>query len=155
MGLLPNRAHVMAKPPKSRPLKLDLTAESASLELPAFLARSEGAPAYHGFPIVSETITDGWCLGTITEYAMPDGCDSGDAFVVAPNGSRAGLVWDVGEGEPVEICAPDDLRWGVYQVWFPQTVRTTDDLVVCFRAVLPQLQKIYETVQPNPLRFTI
>ncbi len=83
-------------------------------------------------------MTDGWCFGTITEYAAPDGCDSGDAFVVAPDGSRAGLVWDVGKGEPQEIRAPDDTRWGVYQVWFPRVVRTTDDLVTCFRAILLQ-----------------
>jgi len=137
----------MSGPPKSRPLKLDETAQSASPELPAFLARPEGAPVYHGFPIVPETMTDGWCFGAITEYAHADGCESGDAFVVAPDGSRAGLVWDVGEGEPTEICAPDESRWGVYQIWFPRPIRTTDDLVACFRAVLPQLQRIYERVQ--------
>jgi len=137
----------MAERPKSRPLKLDDTAVSASAELPAFLARPEGAPVYHGFPIVTETMTDGWYFGAITEYAHPDGCDSGDAFVVAPDGSRAGLVWDVGEGELTEICAPEAGRWGVYRIWFPRVVRTTDDLVVCFRAVLPQLQRIYERIQ--------
>ncbi|MGE0375432.1 MAG: hypothetical protein AB7I48_14820 [Planctomycetaceae bacterium] len=119
----------MAEPPKSRTLKLDDTAASKSLELPAFLSRPEGAPVYHGFPIVKETMTDGWCYGAITEYAYADGCDSGDAFIIAPDGSRAGLVWEVGEGEPTEICAPDAGRWGVYQIWFPRVVRTNDDLL--------------------------
>lgn len=137
----------MSEPPKSRPLTLDEAATSASSELPAFLARPDGTPVYYGFRVITETMTDGWCFGTITEYAAPDGCDSGDAFVVAPDGSRAGLVWDVGKGEPQEIRAPDDTRWGVYQVWFPRVVRTTDDLVTCFRAVLPQLQCIYERVK--------
>ena len=92
-------------------------------------------------------MTDGWCFGTITEYADPKGCDFGDAFVVAPNGSRAGLVWEVGEDEPSEILPPDEKRWGVYQIWFSRPIRTTDDLVACFREVLPQLQRIYERVQ--------
>ena len=140
---------VMSEPPKSKKLKLDGSAMSASRELPAFLARPKGAPVYHGFPIVAETMTDGWCFGTITEYESPDGCNYGDAFVVTPDGSRAGLVWEVGNGEPAEILKPDDSRWGVYAIYFPKVIRTTDDLVTCFRAVLPQLQKIYERVRNN------
>jgi hypothetical protein len=137
----------MSELPKSRPLRLDETAKSSSSELPAFLARPEGAPVYHGFPIIPETMTDGWCFGAITEYANSDGCDTGDAFVVAPDGSRAGLVWEVGEGEPAEICAPDNSRWGVYAVSFPIPIRTSDDLIVCFRAILPKLQRIYERIR--------
>src|SRR5207247_11194706 len=99
---------------KPRQLMLDETARLADPELPAFLAKPAGAPAYHGFPLVPETMTDGWCLGTITEYIDVDGCDSGDAYVVAPDGSRAGLVWDVGDGELTQISSPDESRWGVY-----------------------------------------
>jgi hypothetical protein len=132
---------------KSRPSKLDDNAAALNPDLPAFLSRPEGAPDYHGFPVIPETIIDGWCLGAITEYTDPNGCDSGDAFVIAPDGSRAGLVWDVGEGEAQEISRPDGSRWGVYQVWFPASIRTTDDLVRCFRAVLPQLQAIYKRVR--------
>ncbi|MFN0278801.1 MAG: 3-deoxy-8-phosphooctulonate synthase [Pyrinomonadaceae bacterium] len=132
---------------KPRQLMLDDTAVSAGSELPAFLAKPEGSPAYHGFPLVLETMTDGWCLGAITEYLDPDGCDSGDAYVVAPDGTRAGLVWDVGAGDVTEICPPDELRWGLYQIWFPRPIRTTDDLVACFREVLPQLQEIYDQLR--------
>ena len=138
---------VMSEPLKSRPIKLDDSAKSASPDLPAFLARPEGTPVYHGFPIIPETMTDGWCLGTITEYTSKDGCGSGDAFVVAPDGSRAGLVWEVGVGEPAEILKSDESRWGVYAVYFPKIIRTTEDLVECFRSVLPQLQRIYERVR--------
>ena len=122
-------------------------------DLPAFLDPPEGAPPYYGFPLVPETMTDGWCLGVITEYEEegPEGCTEGDAFVVAPDGSRAGLVWDVGEeieGEECEeICEPDEERWGVYQVWFPRPVCKPEDLVLFFRAILPRLKLIYERVQ--------
>ena len=51
--------------------------------------------------------------------------------------------WNIGDGEPKEIREPDDTRWGVYQVFFPRVVRTTDDLIACFRTLLPQLQCIY------------
>ena len=129
--------------PQGTQLKLDDAAAIASPDLPDFLAKPDGAHAYHRFPLVPETMTDGWCLGAITEYEDPDGCDSGDAYVVAPDGSRAGLVWDVGTGKIGEICPPDKSRWGIYQVWFKRPVRTTDDLVAAFRTVLPELQGIY------------
>ena len=98
---------------------------------------------YHGFVIVPQTYTDGWCLGTMTEFEDPDGCDGGDAFVVAPDGSRAGLVWEVGTEPLQEILPPDAQGWGVYAVSFPHVIRTVDDLVAAFRAVLPQLKAKY------------
>lgn len=132
--------------PQSRPLKLDESAASADPSLPAFLTRPAGAPVYHGFPVVPETLTDGWCFNAITDPFDPSGADSGDAFVVAPDGTRAGLIWDVGVGEPIEIRPPEPERWGVYQVWFPRPVVTMDDLIHCFQSVLPQLQRIYRQV---------
>lgn len=49
----------------------------------------------------------------ITDFvADPD--TWGDAFVVAPDGSRAGLVWESQVSDPFfnEVLAPDDDRWG-------------------------------------------
>ena len=71
-----------------RRITIDPNAPSAKPGEPAFVARPVGSPVYHGFVIVAETCTDGWCLGSITEFEDPDGCDGGDAFVVAPDGSR-------------------------------------------------------------------
>ena len=100
-------------------------------------------PVYHGFVIVPETCTDGWCLGTISAFEDPDGCDGGDAFVVAPDGSRADLIWQVGTEPLEEILPPDAERWGVYAISFPHVTRTTADLVAAFRTVLPQLKAKY------------
>jgi hypothetical protein len=119
-------------------------AKSADSALPTFLARPDGAPVYHGFPLIPETMTDGWCLGAITHFEYPEGCVAGDAFVMAPDGSRAGLVWDVGSRPLAQIMAPDEGRWGVYQVSFPKAVHTRDDLVFCFRAILPELKAAHE-----------
>ena len=40
---------VMDDVPKGRPLAIDATAQSASPTEPAFVARPEDAPVYHGF----------------------------------------------------------------------------------------------------------
>ena len=136
----------------SRLLRLDETAKSADSSLPAFLLRPEGALAYHGFPIVQVTCADGWCFGAITDFDDADGCDSGDGYVVAPDGSRAGLVWDVGHEPTQQIVPPDEERWGVYAVWFPRIVTCVDDLIFNFRSVLPDLKAIYQSVKSQDAR---
>lgn len=137
----------MAGEPDGKPLRLDPQAQSSSSDLPAFLARPADAPVYHGFPPVAATETDGWCYGAITEFEDSDGCTEGDGFVVAPDGSRAGLVWAVGNFQTEELLPPDADRWGVYSMAFPRPVRTTGDIVECFHAVLPQLKELYAKVR--------
>lgn len=130
----------------SKPLRLDPSAESESADKPAFLTRPQEAPVYYGFPLIEGSKTHEWYYGAITEFEDPEGCEAGDGFVQAPNGERAGLVWQVGTGEVYEILPPDEERWGVYGVWFPRLVRNTDDIVFNFRFVLPELQTIYERI---------
>lgn len=138
------------KAPVGLPLRLDPAAASADSTLPAFLARPAGAPVYHGFPLIDETRTDGWCYGAITGFDDPDGCEAGDGFVVAPDGSRKGLVWSAGEFETRRICEPTADRWDVYEIAFPRPVRNVTDLVDCFRAVLPQLKALHAKLQGRP-----
>ena len=126
---------------KGRAIVTDDNAESADPSLPAFLARPEGAPVYHGFPLVEETRTpDGWCFGAITDFADDD---AGDAFVVAPDGSRAGIVWQQGDGEFAEVRPPESGRWGVYAVWFHSVPHTVEDFVRELHAWLPRLREIH------------
>jgi hypothetical protein len=124
----------------------DPSAKSRTSGEPAFLSRPEDAPVYHGFPLIEETRTDGWCFGAITAFEDANGCEYGDAFVVAPDGSRAGLMWEVGNFPVREVSGPEEGRWGVYEVAFPKVVRTVADLVECFRSVLPELQRIHREV---------
>ena len=131
------------KTPDGLPLQLDPAAPAADPELPAFLSKPSGAPVYHGFPLIEETRTDGWCYGAITAFDGPQGCDAGDGFVVAPDGSRAGLVWSVGDFETEAVCEPTVERWGVYEIAFPHAIRNTSDLVECFRVVLPELKALH------------
>jgi hypothetical protein len=130
-------------------LFLDENAESSSTELPAFLAKPDGAPVYHGFPLLKESETYGWILGIITEFEDENGCDEGDAYVQAPNGDRIGLVWDVGKGELSMVREPDDNRMGVFQVWFPRIVKTKEDIIENFRHILPSIQKKYEEMKKS------
>jgi hypothetical protein len=135
------------KTPDGLPLHLDPAARSADPVLPAFLSKPSGAPVYHGFPLIEETRTDGWCYGAITAFDDPKGCDAGDGFVVAPDGSRAGLVWSVGDFATEAVCESTVERWGVYEIAFPHAIRNTSDLIECFRAVLPELKALHAALR--------
>jgi hypothetical protein len=127
-------------------LRLDPNAESGSPNLPAFLAHPAGAPVYHGFVIVDGTRIDGWAFGTITEYEDPAGCEYGDAFVIAPDGTRAGIVWQVDEFEPAVVSPPEPGRWDVYAFAYPTPIRTTDDFVRMCHGFLPELRRRHAAV---------
>jgi len=57
--------------------------------------------------------------------------------------ARAGLAWSVGTYQTMQICPSDLARWGVFAIAFPWRVQTMDDLVHCFRYVLPELQGLH------------
>ena len=76
-----------------RPLAIDSEAKSASPTEPAFIARPDNAPVYHGFVVLDDVTVDGFTLGKITDWEA-ESCEEGDAFVIAPDGTRAGLVWE-------------------------------------------------------------
>lgn len=122
---------------KGQPLILDPNAVSKDPADPPFVSPPDGAPVYYGFPVLPETNIDGWMLGEITSFI---GDTYGDAFVVAPDGTRAGLVWDVDEGEFTQICEPSPGRWGVYAVWFKREMTCTEDILSNFKDILPQLK---------------
>lgn len=122
-------------------LRLDPSAQSASADLPAFLSRPVGAPLYHGFTIIEESRVDGWVFCAITTYEDPAGCVCGDAFVIAPDGTRAGIVWQVDDFEPQVVCPPNKDRWGVYGFGYPTAIRTTADFVQMCHSLLPELQR--------------
>lgn len=97
---------------------------------------------YQRFALVEETSTDGWRLGTITGFVDQSW---GDAFVEAPDGSRAGLVWVLDSSEFKMLQSADEKCWGVYQVAFPNRMADIGSLVENFRAVLPKLREAYDT----------
>jgi hypothetical protein len=125
--------------PVGRPLAVDATAESASQTEPAFIARPAGAAVYHGFQVLSDVAVDGFVFGKITDFET-EPCESGDAFVIAPDNSRAGLVWEVSDKRFFrEVCAADPTRWGVWGVSFPFAMTNRRNVKKNLESILPEL----------------
>jgi hypothetical protein len=123
-----------------RPLAIDPQARSASTTEPAFIARPEGAPVYHGFVVLDDVVVDGFTLGKITDWES-EPCEAGDAFVIAPDGSRAGLVWEVFNPPYFQEVMPiDPDRWGVWGVGFALPMTNRENARKNLESVLPQLK---------------
>jgi hypothetical protein len=130
--------------PKGRPLAIDPTATSAKPTEPAFVARPKGAPVYYGFAALEDVIAEGFTFGAITDFEA-EPCDRGDAFVIAPDGSRAGLVWDLSAKEYFEEILPfDQERWGVWAVSFQHPMESRANARENLRALVPQLKARWE-----------
>jgi hypothetical protein len=131
-----------------RPVALDSAAESASAGLPAFLTRPPDAPVYHGFVVLEDVVLDGFTLGLITDFEE-GGATEGDAFIIAPDNSRAGLVWATPDGPEDKpkadaLCPIEKARWGVWEVFFPFSMANREDARRNLQAVLPLLKPKWE-----------
>ena len=134
----------LGTPPAGRLLAVDETAESVSADAPAFLAKPPGAPVYHGFRVLSDVAVDGFTLGAITDFETEPATE-GDAFVIAPDGSRAGLVWEVSrEGTFAPVCAETDDRWGVWAVSFPFPMNNRKNAALNLAHVISRLKLKWE-----------
>jgi hypothetical protein len=78
------------EPPTGRPLALDPLAKSGSQTEPAFVARPDGAPVYHGFEVLSDVVVGGFTFGKITDFES-EPCNEGDASLSRP--TTAGQDW--------------------------------------------------------------
>jgi hypothetical protein len=126
--------------PKGRPLAIDATARSASPTEPAFIARPEGAPVYYGFVVLDDVTVDGFTLGKITDFEA-EPCDEGDAFVIAPDGDRAGLVWEVYDKPYFQEVSPIETgRWGVWGVGFRLPMNSRENARRNLESILPELR---------------
>ena len=132
---------------KGQPVRIDEAARSADPDLPAFISKPPNAPVYYGFPLLANSDRDGFVFGTITEPNGAEPAEWGDAFVIAPNGSRAGIVWQIGHGEPSVVCEPSEGRWGVYSFHFTGPITTEADLLQQLHSILPALKDYYEAAE--------
>ena len=136
-------------PRKGQLLRVDAEAASADPDLPAFIARPPNAPVYHGFPLLQDSELEGFVFGAITEPNGTEPAEWGDAFVVAPNGSRAGIVWQVGKGKPSIVCEPSEGRWGVYAFNFDAPITSEAELVKHLHSILPFLKAYYAAAEAS------
>jgi hypothetical protein len=105
---------------------------------------------YHGFPVLSDVTVDGFTLGKISDFEA-ERMDYGDAFVIAPDGTRAGLVREVAEVVTFEEIFPPDLgRWGVFAVGFTGPMRTRDDARRNLAQVVDLLRSHWQAASRNP-----
>jgi hypothetical protein len=130
----------MDKSQRGRPLAIDHKAQRASATEPAFVARPEGAPVYHGFVVLDDVTVDGFTLGKITDWEA-EPCEAGDAFVIAPDGSRAGLVWEVCDPPYFqEVLSDEASRWGVWRVGFLLPMASRENARKNLESILPELK---------------
>jgi hypothetical protein len=123
-----------------RPLAVDPKAESGSPTEPAFIAPPEGAPVYHGFVVLDDVTAEGFTLGKITDFEA-EPCDEGDAFVIAPDGSRAGLVWEICDPPYCQEVSPIETgRWGVWGVGFRLPMTNRENARRNLESILPELK---------------
>jgi hypothetical protein len=125
---------------QGRPLAIDSRAQSASPTEPAFVARPEGAPVYHGFVVLDDVNVEGFILGKITDWEA-EPCETGDAFVIAPDGSRAGVAWEVFNPPYFQEVMPIEAdRWGVWGVGFLLPMTSRENARKNLESILPQLK---------------
>ena len=99
---------------------------------------------YYGFQILDGVSVDGFTFGKITDFEA-EPCEHGDAFVIAPDNSRAGLVWEVsGKHNFQQILPIDSTRWGVWDVTFPQPMTSLTNARKNLEAILPELKSRWE-----------
>jgi hypothetical protein len=117
--------------PTGRPLRIDANGDS-------------GGEAYGGFPLLRDVRVDGFILGMISDWEA-EAADSGDAFVMAPDGSTCGLDWEVSpERRFQRVCRPDADRWGVWYVTFPHEMTSRENARLNLEHVLPDLRPKWE-----------
>jgi hypothetical protein len=75
---------------------------------------------------------------------------TGDGYVVAADGRRAGLVWESETSEPYieEVMAPEEGRWGVWAIGLPLPLRTEADAKQYLADAVPLLRPKWEATRP-------
>lgn len=92
----------------------------------------------HGYP---EGSVDGFTIGMFVSYG-----DCGDAWLRAPDGGVATLIWETGAPAYLsETIEPDPQgRWGTYAVQLPLPMTTDDEAAEYLRALLSDLRPRWE-----------
>ena len=81
-------------------------------------------------------IVDGFEMGMFVSYD-----DCGDAWVLAPDGSPCGLIWQTGDPSYFRLSIPAQPggRWGTFAVQLPLPLTTDLEAADFLRALLPDL----------------
>ena len=125
-------------------MAVDPDATSAEQGFPAFIATPKDSPAYYGFVVLSDVVVEGFTFGKITDFEA-EPADFGDAFVIAPDDSRCGLVWEVDpQGYFKEVTGFEEGRWGVWAVAFPHPMNNRENARRNLEHIVPRLKEQWE-----------
>jgi hypothetical protein len=81
--------------------------------------KMSSADTYNPDNIIASSERDGWSLGYIgIPWPGPWPKNSGDLFVVDPEGWQAGIAWQSQGPDLEKLDGPCASRWGVFQVGF-------------------------------------
>lgn len=95
---------------------------------------------FDGYPLLPETETDGFVFGLVT----PLGAEPGAGFLQGPDGTRAGIQWELSESPFImRLEGPSGDGWGLYRVGFVKPVASVADLVENLGLLLPKLKVLY------------
>ena len=131
-------------------LAIDHDAASADPHKPAFMAPPPGSPPYHGFQVLAGVAVDGFRWGAITTIG-PEPAATLDAFVVAPDESRAGIEWrKSAEAYLLMLADPTPERWGVWRAGFIDDIVDEASARRAFEAVADQLRERWESWVDQP-----
>ncbi len=87
---------------------------------------------------------DGFTFGKISDFEAQES-NWGDAFIVAPDNGRAGIVWQLGDEPAVSQIQPlEPDRWGVWQVTFMHPMISRENAKRNLESVLPLLKPHWE-----------
>lgn len=103
---------------------------------------------FEGYPLLPETDRDGFVFGRITP--LDEGRQTGAGFLQGPDGSRAGLQWELSDSPfLMKVEGPGGDSWGVYRLGFTRPVGSVGDLMANLEPLLPKLQILYRRARSH------
>lgn len=98
--------------------------------------------------LVPETESDGFVYGAVTPIGVEP--SKGHGFIQGPDGSRAGIEWELAETAYIALIErPDRGTWGAYHLGFTRPVQTAADLALNLGQHWHRLRILYKRARVN------
>lgn len=102
--------------------------------------------SFLGYELIPETVRDGFAYGSIT--ALGEDPERGAGFLEAPDGSRAGIQWELSDTPYIaKLEGPDGTGWGIYRVGFTRPVTSVADLMLNLEPLLPKFRILHGRIR--------
>lgn len=99
---------------------------------------------YFEIPVLPGVELEGWRLGLYTNSIDVD-ATAGDAYLVAPDGRRCGLVWRIAQPSWfVSLIGPNEHRFGTFEVACAHGPTSTHEARRFIAELLPDVRREWE-----------